>query len=119
MANIKYIINAIIGPYSSLELIFNLKNFFNNIGCNNIFYYENNYNNADFRFYFLLNSTLRDLNKLNDVLVIGSNIRLESPLINSIYRKNYLNNSNNFKIYNIGLGLNYNNYPLINIGSNI
>lgn len=118
MNNVKNIIQAFIGPYSSMELVFNLKSFFNSIGCNNIFYFELTNSLPDLRHFFLLNNTLRELVNVNDLLIIGSNVRLESPLLNSIYRKNFLNNIN-FKVYIIGLGLNYLNYAVINLGSNI
>ena len=39
-------------------------------------------------------------------------------MLNSVYRKNYLNNLN-FKVYIIGLGLNYLNYKIINLGSSL
>jgi len=115
---VKKIIQSFIGPYSSIELVFNLKYFFNSIGCNNIYYIELDNNHTDFRYIYLLNNTLRDLNLVNDFLIIGSNIRLELPLLNSVFRKNYLNNIN-FKVYIIGLGLNYLNYTIINLGSSI
>jgi hypothetical protein len=101
-----------------LECVYNLKSFFNSIGCFNIYYFEIDANIPDFRYSFLLNNTLGDLTVINDFIIIGSNIRLESPLLNSVYRKSYLNNIY-FKVYNIGLGLNYINYPIINIGSSI
>jgi len=116
MCNIKNIIQSVIGPYSSLELVYNLKSFFNGIGCNNIYYHELDNNISDFRYSFLLNNTLKELSNINDLLIVGANIRLESPLLNSVFRKNYLNNLN-FKVYIIGLGLNYLNYPVINLGS--
>lgn len=116
--NTNYIIQSFIGPYSSLELVYNLKSFFNSIGCNNIYYFEIENNIPDFNYSFLLNNTLKNLNNINDLLIIGANIRLESPLLNSVYRKNYLNNLN-FKVYIIGLGLNYLNYKTINLGSNL
>lgn len=116
--NTKNIIQSYIGPFSSLECVYNLKSFFNSIGCFNIYYFEIDANIPDFRYSFLLNNTLGDLTVINDFIIIGSNIRLESPLLNSVYRKSYLNNIY-FKVYNIGLGLNYINYPIINIGSSI
>jgi len=109
---------SFLGPYSSIELVYNLKSFFNSLGCNNIYYIELDNNIPDFRYMYLLNNTLRDLNMINDFLIIGSNVRLESPLLNSFFRKNYLNNIN-FKVYIIGLGLNYLNYATINIGSSV
>lgn len=116
--NTNYIIQSCIGPYSSLELVYNLKIFFNNIGCNNIYYFEIDKNIPDSSYTFLLNNTLKNLNNINDLLIIGANVRLESPLLNSVFRKNYLNNLN-FKVYIIGLGLNYLNYKIINLGSSL
>lgn len=112
------IIQSFVGPYCSLELIYNLKYFFNNIGGNNIYYFEPINSNSDFRYYYLLNNTLANLNNILDVLFIGANIRLESPLLNSSLRKNFLN-SINFKAYSIGLGLNYSTFPVVNIGSSV
>ena len=110
------LIQSFLGPYSSLELVYNLKFFFNNLGCNNLYYFELNNNSSDFRYYYYLNNTLTNLNNVADLLILGCNLRLESPLLNSSFRKNYLNLIN-FKAYSIGLGSNYSNYPIVNLGS--
>jgi len=95
-----------------------LKYFFNKIGCLNINYPENLKNNPDLRYTYLLNNTIKELNNINELFLIGSNPRLELPLLNSYIRKSYLNNLN-FKIYSIGTGLNYITYPILTIGSSI
>jgi hypothetical protein len=103
-----------------LDSIFALKSFFSGFGCGNITFIENKLNsiNLDFRFTYLLNIFLINLEEINNLLIIGSNPRLEAPLLNSRLRKNYLKNSN-FKVYSIGLALNYLTYPIKNIGNSI
>lgn len=114
------IFNIFVGDFLNLELGVSLKSFFSTMGCSN-YYYNNNLCNdylKDFRFNYLLNMTLIDLENLVNVLLIGVNPRLEVPLLNARLRKNYLNNFN-FKVFSIGLGLSYLTYPVINLGSSI
>lgn len=70
---------------------------------------------SDFRFMFQLNSTLAELEFFYNILFIGSNPRLEVPLLNSRLRKNFVNNAD-FAAYSIGLALNYSTYPIFNLG---
>jgi hypothetical protein len=101
-----------------MELSYILKYFFNKIGSLNINYSENLKNMPDFRYSYLLNNTIKNLSNIIEILLIGSNPRLELPLLNSYIRKSYLNNLS-FKIYSIGLGLNFLTYPVLNIGSSL
>lgn len=50
--------------------------------------------------------------------MVSTNLRLEAPLINSRFLKNYLYNSR-FKAYSIGLSNNYSGYPIKNLGSSL
>jgi NADH dehydrogenase/NADH:ubiquinone oxidoreductase subunit G len=110
----KYI-QLICGPFVELELVISLKGFFNSIGCSNLNYFENNSrNNFDFRCLFFLNKTLLDLENLYTIILFGSNLRMELPLLNSRLRKNYL--YNNLNIYSFGLSLNYLTFPVKNLG---
>lgn len=106
------------GPYMSLDLAYNLKYFFNSLGCSNIFYYDNTIINSDFRYSYLLNITVNSINSISTLILLGLNPRLELPLLNSMIRKNYLNDLN-FKVYSIGVSTDYITYPVINIGSSI
>jgi hypothetical protein len=90
----------------------------NNIGCLNIKYIENITNISDLRYTYLLNNTIKNLNYITEIFLIGCNPRIELPILNSNIRKSYLNNLD-FKIYTIGLGVNYITYPILNIGSSI
>ncbi len=104
--------------FFNIQLSFILKYFFNKIGCLNINYVEKLKNNPDLRYTYLLNNTIKNLNNITELFLIGSNPRLELPLLNSYIRKSYLNNLT-FKIYSIGTGLNYLTYPILTIGSSI
>lgn len=82
-------IEAFCGPYCDLASVISIKNFFNSIGCSNIGYYPlSQVNCVDFRSMFLLNSTLFEIENFSIVVLIGSNLRLELPLLNSRLRKN-------------------------------
>ena len=113
----KYI-DIFCNAFINIELSYILKYLFNKIGCLNINYFENLKNNPDLRYTYLLNNTIKSLNNITEIFLIGSNPRLELPLLNSYIRKSYLNNLN-FKVYSIGTGLNYLTYPILNIGSSI
>jgi len=67
---------------------------------------------------FLLNKTLTHLEMINNILFIGTNIRLEAPLINARLRKAYLTNPF-FIAYAFGLSINYLTYPVLNLGNSI
>ena len=113
----KYL-DVICGSYLSLELGITLKSFFNSIGFSNIIYWENNVNLIDFRYSYLMNITIQKISTINNLLLIGTNPRLELPLLNSFLRKNYLTNTK-FKAYSIGFALDFLSFPVINLGSSM
>lgn len=96
----------------SLQII---KDFFTSYGNSN--FISNTYiKNVDFRSNYLLNTSLYSLEFLDLVIMVGVNARLEFPLLNLRLRKRYLK-SNDFLVYNFGLGLNYFTFPVINAGN--
>jgi len=90
--------------------------FLNSFGCANIHYVQNYIYNFDFRFFFQLNETLVGLETKNFVMIIGSNLRLEAPLLNARLRNNFLHKLY-FSIYTFGLGVSYLTYPVNNLGN--
>ncbi len=114
----KNFIEIYCGYYLSLDNCYSLKYFFTNLGCFNIYYLNIDNNISDFRYSYLLNNTLKNLNNMLDIFIIGGNLRLEIPLLNANIRKNYIQNMN-LKVYSIGLALDYLTYPVINLGSSI
>jgi len=111
----------VLGSFLDLKICLSLKKFFNSFGCGNFVYSENlhlNKLNFDFRFFYLLNLSILELEKVAFVLFLSTNLRMESPLLNSRIRKNYLLNPN-IMLFSIGLSLQYLTYPIKNLGNNI
>lgn len=78
---------CIFGSFLDIETSIAVKDFFNSFGCSN-YNYEKPINILfDFRYYFLLNNTLFYLENSSIIFLIGSNLRLESPLLNLLYAK--------------------------------
>jgi len=115
-----FLVQAVIGHFSDLETALSLKDFFNDIGVSNLSY-EDTISQlfTDFRFSYLLNTTLVQLEQASIVLVIGTNLRTEMPLLNSRLRKNYLLTNKNLAVYSVGLATDHLTYPVINLGNSI
>lgn len=113
-------IQAFCGPFFDLHSSFYIKKFFNSFGCSNISYYEesNIFSIFDSRIFYLLNKTLLELENINNFFFLGTNLRMELPLLNLRLRKNYLENKNMIS-YSFGLSLNYLTFPVQNLGNSI
>ena len=93
-----------------------MKSFFNSLGCSNLNYLDNSYLNNDFS--FLISSSLSLLNKSKVFLILGSNVKLESPILNSRLRRLYLDKKQKCVFFSVGLALMYLTFPVINIKNN-
>lgn len=80
--NIFSVVECFSGPFIDLQSLDSLKLFFNGLGCSNLNYQLNFNSNSDFRYMYLLNSSLIGLETVSYILLIGTNPRLESPLLN-------------------------------------
>ncbi|XP_068659883.1 NADH dehydrogenase [ubiquinone] iron-sulfur protein 1, mitochondrial-like [Aristolochia californica] len=79
---------GIVGQLSDAESMMALKDFLNRMGSNNVWCEGNSANlQADLRSSFLLNTTISDLEKADLFLVIGSQPRVEAPMVNARIRK--------------------------------
>ena len=111
---------CIFGEFSSLECVSGLKELFNQMGCSHLYYSSSLYNyNCDFRFLYLLNTTLLILEEADLIILVGSNLRLESPLLCSRIRKLYLNQDYDLPVFSFGLNISYLTFPVYNIGNGI
>lgn len=107
---------AICGNFVDLHTGHSIKSLFNSIGSNHIYHqYAHALVNHDFEFMYLLNHTMEQIERVNHIMLLNTNLRTENPLLNSRIRKNYLNNK--VTIYGFGNGLTYTTYPVINIGN--
>lgn len=111
-------INIICSPFINLELSLIIKNFFLSWSLNNINYVEFNNIFPDFRFKYLLNFSINKINTLSNLILVGTNPRVEAPLFDLYIQKNVLNN-NNFKVYSIGLNYINLTYPIINFANSM
>ena len=108
--------SAICGNFVDLHTGHGIKGLFNSMGSNHIYHqYVHGHLSHDFEFMYLLNHTMEQIERVNHIMLLNTNLRTENPLLNSRIRKNYLNNKVN--IYGFGNGLTYNTYPVINIGN--
>jgi len=109
-----------VNNYLDLETGWALKNFFNSIGADNINY--NNINSiTDYRYLYMMNMRIINLENVSLVIMVDINLRLENPLLNSRLRKNFNNRlkKNKLLVYSFGLSVNYTTFPIINLGNSI
>ena len=112
-------VNCTYGLFVDLQLAFSLKNFFNSIGCSNISQLNISQYNMDFRFLFLLNTSLEYIEEVDFVILVCTNLRLEAPLLASRLRKNCIINNFSLKIYSFGLAISNYFLTVKNVGNSI
>lgn len=107
-------LDLIFGYFIDYEGFYFFKNFFNTLGNNRFSFSNYNFNyNIDFQKNFLFNITLLKLEEIKVLFLIGSNLRLELPILNVRFRrkKNYIYD---LKFFSFGLGVNYLNFYIKN-----
>lgn len=113
-------IYGILGAFIDIITSLSLKNFFSIIGISSIITYVKSKWIYDFKFFYLINNRLENLEILNFFLFISCDLRLENPLLNIRIKKNYnLNKNNELFLFSYGLALNYLSYPIKNLGNSI
>jgi NADH-quinone oxidoreductase subunit G len=107
------------GDLVDIETLLTAKYFFSNLGLSN--FYINKFSdelNVDFSFLFLFNVQFKAIEIYPTFcILIGTNPRLEAPVLNLKLRKAYLNNNTNF--YSFGAGLSYLSYPVNNLSNSL
>ncbi|KAF8398917.1 hypothetical protein HHK36_014782 [Tetracentron sinense] len=104
---------GIAGQLSDAESMMALKDFLNKMGSNNVWCEGNGvHSQADLRSGYLLNSTISGLEKADVFLLVGTQPRVEAPMVNARIRKTV--RANNAKVGYIGpaTDLNYNHQHL-------
>jgi hypothetical protein len=104
------------GSFNDLNLVNDMSKFFNLLGTE--VYLSGQYNLSDFRNHYFIDKIINIFDNVRNLLFIGTNIRLELPLMNSKLRK-YINNNKRIKIFYVGLSNSYNNVPVISCGNSI
>lgn len=109
-------IGAVVGDLADAESIVALKDLMAALGSNNIecrqdgAHYDVS-NPAGYRF----NTTIAGIEMADAILLVGTNPRVEAPLVNARIRKNWLNNR--IKVASIGVHADL-NYPVKHLGGN-
>lgn len=112
----KYFFEGICGNLIESESMFLFKELLTKIGNSSI-ESRNSFLNIDndLRENYLMNTTFDNINKADVCLLVGTNLRIESPILNLKIRKNKI--KNNLHIYILGYNPNL-NYETITIGNN-
>ena len=110
---------ALAGSMADVESMFLLKKLFHSFGSYNM---DCNSDGAHFdpkvRASYTFNSGISGIDQANCILIIGTNLRKDAPIINARIRQNYLNNATN--IYRLGGKLSQSlTYPVNDLGDDI
>lgn len=114
-------IGAIAGDLSDCEAMFCLKELFNNLGSNAIECRQDNAKlSTKIRGHYLFNTTIADIEKADLCFLIGTNPRIEAPIINARIRKRYVESTvdKNFLIANLGPKIDL-GYEYVSLGQDI
>lgn len=81
-------IQGIIGQFNDIESILAFKDLLNRLNCDNIDVRRNApHFNADFRSQYLMNSRVTGIDETDLLIIIGTNPKVESPVLNARIRK--------------------------------
>lgn len=108
-----------VGPFLDLESVYSVRSFFYSLGCANINYEDNCTTFFDYRYSFLLTSTLRSLESLELCFFFGLNIRTEAPLLCSRLRKSFISGDHPFLCFAFGGSLDYVSFPIFSLGNSL
>lgn len=110
-------LSGIIGEFADIESIVALKDLLNRFDCDN-FELRNTgvpHLNADFRSSYLMNSKITGVEEADLLILIGTNPKIESPLLNSRILK--ATKKNKLKVFLIGPA-NDLTYNYVHLGNN-
>ncbi|MDR2007358.1 MAG: NADH-quinone oxidoreductase subunit NuoG [Alphaproteobacteria bacterium] len=107
---------ALVGDFVDVETAFITKNLFNALGSDNIDCRGGvNFDTTD-RGSYLFNTTIRGIEEADSCLIVGSNPRIEAPILNARLRKRYLKGGFDMAV----IGEKYDgNYKYDYLGSNL
>ena len=113
-----YNFEIICGFFLDFETLYFYKKFFNFLGCNNLLISDYNFIlNLDFQNQFNFNLNLVELEYLETLFLISTNLRLELPILNVRLRKNFVHKKSKLIIFSFGLGVNYLTFFIKNISN--
>lgn len=84
-------VGSVLGEHTDLETAIAIKHFMSSLGSSSIYSEFSGFTNLDFRSNFLFNSSLKGVEESDVCLVIGSDTRLEGPLLDLRIREQVIN----------------------------
>lgn len=104
------------GPLVDVESLTVLRDFSYSLGTDHIYSTSHNILSADLRESYVFNTKLSNIEESDLCLLVGSNPRLESPMLNVRLRRGVL--SQNMKVYTIGSPCDL-TYPSVHLGNSL
>jgi len=94
-------IKSVIGDLVDADTIMAVKDFTNSLGSSNTSHSDGLMIPADLRSHYLLNTQIADFDQSDMVILVGSNPRMEAPILNARIRKQSFNRR--VPVYGLGL----------------
>lgn len=109
---------GLIGEFNSLETVTLLKDLFSQFDNEQLSWNIFGEERSTVREQFLLNSSVQELEDADAIVLVGSNLKYESPLLNARILKGTRKIKNKTKVYTIGPDYDL-GYKTIHLGSNV
>lgn len=109
---------GLVGEFSSLETLTLMKDLFAKFDNEQLSWNIFGEEKSTVREQFLLNSSVQDLEEADAIVLVGSNLKYESPLLNARVLKGTRKIKNKTKVYTIGPDYDL-GYKTIHLGSNV
>jgi NADH dehydrogenase (ubiquinone) Fe-S protein 1 len=92
---------GLIGEHVDCEAIVSFKDLMNRLGCENLQHRKAGLRvNTDFRGNYLMNSRITGIDEADTLIIVGSSLKTESPVLNARIRRAVVNNG--LKVYVVG-----------------
>ncbi|CAH0755904.1 unnamed protein product [Diatraea saccharalis] len=101
---------AVAGDLADAEALIALKDFVNRLGSENTYteqYFPTGGSGTDLRSSYLLNTKIANVEDADFVLLIGTNVRFEAPLLNARIRKAFIHNETDVALIGPKVDLTY------------
>ena len=109
---------GLVGEFNSLETVTLLKDLFSQFDNEQLSWNIFGEERSTVREQFLLNSSVQELEDADAIVLVGSNLKYESPLLNARILKGTRKIKNKTKVYTIGPDYDL-GYKTIHLGSNV
>jgi NADH dehydrogenase (ubiquinone) Fe-S protein 1 len=118
LENVEQDLLGLIGEFNSLETVTMMKDLFAQMDNDQLAWNIYNEDRSTVREDYLMNSSVHDLAEADAIVLVGTNLKYESPLLNAKILKGTRKLKNKTKVYTIGPDYDL-GYKTIHLGSNV